>query len=520
MPEAGARSQSLWAVRDAECDGSMIALLPVPGHQGTYSVGRHESVDIRIDGDKSVSRRHLELSIESGGALLLKDLGAKFGTTVGGQILPPNGSIVLADAQEVQLGTRKLLVTREPIGFCMSGLTRPDAERLQDASVRMGAGRVNKEWLSGTTHLVMQQLKLTPKLLLALAHCCPIISPDWVISAAARTRASQPLPPTEGEATAADDVLSFTPSSATQLPSGCLRVQPVRRLLFSGRRFVYLPGGEAAARSQNQNMLQAMGASEVLNIPAADAPSLAQLVASGFELLMPEGLKPAEEDALEAAAGQAGGRVYNVSLVRLCLVHANLDYFVPNRPPAAPQLALAPGGDTEGGTCAQTPSQTPNEAPAAAEERPPVISHFGAGEAALSRTPALTAAVGTTGALVGVGGTTPACYAAPAAATASAGHSAPAQAPPAPAAAFPSKATLAAAAAAPSPATGRGSPASPCPSPLPSSEWRTRPNAAGGSAHFFFEAEPGEAALTVSCDAPVLHGHGVGTFPSAPSTTL
>jgi nijmegen breakage syndrome protein 1 len=548
MPEAS-QPHSLWAIRDLQKDGLMLALLPVPGHRGPYSVGRHESVDVRLDGDKAISRRHLELSFDAAGALLLKDLGAKFGTVVGGQTLDANASVALADGQEVHVGSKRLLVTCEHIGFCFSGLSRPDVTKVQEASIRMGGVPAGKEWLPGTSRLVMRQVKLTPKMLIALAHGCPIVSPEWVVAAAARTRASQPLPPAHGAAASPDHL----PTPAAQLPAECMLVQPARRSLFTGRRFAYLPGGDGGSRVQNRELLQAMGASEVLDAPSADAAALSRLVASGLDLLIPENISAEQSHALAAVACQAGGRVYNVALVRLCLIYTSLDRFELTVSHPAPHPA--PRIHAEGGPAAMAHPPSAAAVPAAAP-RPPAQSE--AGEAAPARPPALAAARASEDA----GATQPSAaaheavaskvearvspvapHATPPAAApaalhallaAASAHAAPSATVPAvlptprPAAAAPvtapAPAPAPAAPPASSPVTGPGSPQSPARSPLPSRSplparpplagWRFKSHAAQGSSDFLAEEEPATEPA-VQCDAPVLNRHGTSERPFA-----
>jgi nijmegen breakage syndrome protein 1 len=95
----------MWAVRDP-ASGTTLALLPVPGHVSAYTVGRHESVDVLVPGDKSVSRKHLELTVDGAGSLQLTDLGSKFGTCVDGVRLAANASAVLAHGAEVSVGAK------------------------------------------------------------------------------------------------------------------------------------------------------------------------------------------------------------------------------------------------------------------------------------------------------------------------------------------------------------------------------------------------------------------------------
>ena len=48
--------------------------------------------------------------------------------------------------------------------------------------------------MSAVTHVVMTRVRVTPKLLYALVTATPIVTPQWLALAAARTRADEPLP--------------------------------------------------------------------------------------------------------------------------------------------------------------------------------------------------------------------------------------------------------------------------------------------------------------------------------------
>jgi len=265
----------MWLIADGS---QTLGRLPVPGSEGPYTVGRHESADVTVTGDKSISRKHLELRVgEDGRTLRLTDLGSKFGTSVDNSKVDPGGTASLVDGASLSLGAKVLTVRHEPLVLCYSGLSKADTEVVQAAAARLVGVSASKEWADGhTSHLVMSKIKLTPKLMLALAHGCPVVAPAWVERVAARKAAAEPLPD--------PSAVGCSPTDATQpdIPAGCHAVRPERRSLFRGRKLAVLPGGEASSRGHTVSLLSLMGA-EVVEADQADAASLSSHVSAGFE---------------------------------------------------------------------------------------------------------------------------------------------------------------------------------------------------------------------------------------------
>ncbi|EOD08002.1 hypothetical protein EMIHUDRAFT_465691 [Emiliania huxleyi CCMP1516] len=361
----------MWLIADGS---QTLGRLPVPGSEGPYTVGRHESADVTVTGDKSISRKHLELRVgEDGRTLRLTDLGSKFGTSVDNSKVDPGGTASLVDGASLSLGAKVLTVRHEPLVLCYSGLSKADTEVVQAAAARLVGVSASKEWADGhTSHLVMSKIKLTPKLMLALAHGCPVVAPAWVERVAARKAAAEPLPD--------PSAVGCSPTDATQpdIPAGCHAVRPERRSLFRGRKLAVLPGGEASSRGHTVSLLSLMGA-EVVEADQADAASLSSHVSAGFEFVMPEGVS-AESTLADLAA--AGGRAFNAGLVRLVLLHASLDHFQPLPTPAPPPAAAAP-------PAAAKPASKPPAKPPPAPRPAPDPASAAAASAAAAASPAI-----------------------------------------------------------------------------------------------------------------------------------
>jgi two-component system response regulator AtoC len=101
---------------------------------GEVLIGRSKSCTVRID-DKSISREHLRLRI--GDELTIEDLGARNGTFVEGQPLPPGRTIELSLGDVVELGNVVIRVRRAPPAL---------VARLLEQDVAPPASPAGTEW--------------------------------------------------------------------------------------------------------------------------------------------------------------------------------------------------------------------------------------------------------------------------------------------------------------------------------------------------------------------------------------
>ena len=265
-------------------NGELVALLPVNG-QEQYTVGRRDS-DILL-ADKSVSRAHAVLRLD-GGELWVMDLGSKFGSQLGAARLVKDERSRLVGGDHLTFGATQLtVVLLPPFEFCCSGLSRKETEALRPQIEALG-GKLHKEWMPAVTHVVMTRMRVTPKLLYALVTATPIVTPQWLALAAARTRADEPLPE-------CSDV-RCVPPLGPGLPEAVQQVRAERALLFKGRRFAWLGGdgaGEAAqqARHHAATILELMGA-EPLCEAATDADAVGAQIDGGTHFLFAEDVAP------------------------------------------------------------------------------------------------------------------------------------------------------------------------------------------------------------------------------------
>ncbi|MGE5375456.1 MAG: FHA domain-containing protein [Bacteroidota bacterium] len=102
---SGDPSQATLTIKSGPNAGRVVDL-----PQGELLIGRIEPAGLVI-GDSEVSRRHARLTFREG-RYFLEDLGSVNGTILGGQRI--SGECPLADGDEIQIGTKVVLVFHQP----------------------------------------------------------------------------------------------------------------------------------------------------------------------------------------------------------------------------------------------------------------------------------------------------------------------------------------------------------------------------------------------------------------------
>ncbi len=103
-PGARAPRATAWLT---SADGKRVALTPAD----TLSIGRQSDCDIMVN-DTNVSRRHAEIRVEGGEAVLV-DLGSLNGTRVNGRGIPPKSTYPLSPGDEIWVGTGRITFSVE-----------------------------------------------------------------------------------------------------------------------------------------------------------------------------------------------------------------------------------------------------------------------------------------------------------------------------------------------------------------------------------------------------------------------
>lgn len=133
------------------------------------------------------------------------------------------------------------------------------------------------------THVVMTRVRVTPKLLYALVTATPIVTPQWLALAAARTRTDEPLP--ECSDVRCVPPLGPGPPEAVQQVRTPLQRQTL--CMARGRR----GRGAVQARHHAATTLELMGA-ELLCEAATNADTVGAQIDGGTHFLFAEDVAP------------------------------------------------------------------------------------------------------------------------------------------------------------------------------------------------------------------------------------
>ena len=312
-----------------------LALFPVPGHMGPYTVGRKET-HLLIENDKSVSRSHATIEYGPDGLTLTHVGGSNSGTYINDNPakIPTNEPHKLRPGDRVRFGGQcRYTVAERKLKFCASTLATSEKDELTRAAGALGAAVVSN-WADDVTHLVMPKVSFTPKLLSAMANIKPVITMQWVRLAMQRTVLSQPLPDSSEPSVVPQQDSAQAPGAGKQsMPTLAAMPQPERAKLFTGRHFVVLPGGKPIQNTANEELLQKMGATLHRWPAGASAEFANEQVAAGVrDFLLPEGLAAASASQASQRgetplppeaywAARAGGAVAGAESVRLCLLY-------------------------------------------------------------------------------------------------------------------------------------------------------------------------------------------------------
>ncbi|XP_054841395.1 nibrin [Eublepharis macularius] len=216
-----------------------------------YVVGR-KNCAILIQDDQSISRSHAVLSVShppvnlsqssTYPVLTLKDT-SKYGTFVNGEKVPSGNSRTLQSGDRITFGVfeSKYRVEYEPMVVCSSCLDVSQKSVLNQNILQLG-GHVVSEWKEDCTHLAMVSVKVTVKTICALICGRPITKPEYFAEIIKAIQAKQQLPKPE----------SFHPpvnEPTIRNEKIDLAVHPERRVIFRGKKFVFLSAKQHAKLS-------------------------------------------------------------------------------------------------------------------------------------------------------------------------------------------------------------------------------------------------------------------------------
>lgn len=226
----------MWIVKSVPDEQIVLEILT--GKE--YTIGR-KSGDILLANDASVSRKHANLISEHAEAnlsypfriptLKLTDL-SKYGTFVNSEKVASETYLKANDV--VRFGTLSSLfkVTYQPFVACTSCLDASTKTNVKQFLLKLG-GHLVAEWRKECTHLIMQEITVTIKVVCALSTLNPIVTPQYLIDLRESVQ-SKCAKPREGD--------YVPPVTEKSIKSGefSFSVNPRRSKLFEGKTFVFL----------------------------------------------------------------------------------------------------------------------------------------------------------------------------------------------------------------------------------------------------------------------------------------
>ncbi|XP_052845962.1 LOW QUALITY PROTEIN: nibrin [Drosophila gunungcola] len=214
-------------------DDEKFVLLPA---KSVYTVGRL-GTDLIVSQDLSISRNHVEIHLpkdEGDDSLQVEDLGSRYGTFIFPRRSQKPQKIPARTLTPVPVGIRIRFggnlsiwqVTRLKLVTAVSALTRPEIKWLAEMLEPLG-GTVSPDWTEECTHLTMNEVSVTVKLLHALLENKPIVTfAYWkkLLLSAQKVHVTEGWPQPE----------DYQPTNMD------VTWRPERTRLFAGKTFVFM----------------------------------------------------------------------------------------------------------------------------------------------------------------------------------------------------------------------------------------------------------------------------------------
>ncbi|KNC49364.1 uncharacterized protein AMSG_05362 [Thecamonas trahens ATCC 50062] len=316
-----------------------------------YTVGR-KNMDITI-ADSSVSRMHGRLVLEVPGKSCDgpgRRPGGDSGTTSSSStsVALPRGSLAtisfhdasrfgsLHNDRKMTQGETVRLSSGSILGLGLNGSTatlRYNAMVIATSSLpsekRAGLGPLLRQldagftpvWSSSVTHLVMESIVVTQKVVLALVYGVPIVTPDFLealVASASAGRSELPSP-AEYMPRVVDDMVDMSVASFDP--------RPLRRSLFAGLTFVFFAANES---DPSREVIEAAGGSCIL----AAAPTKAVVATHGADARFVANMDDPDEpqaaalaSAMAAALGPHPPRIVHVSEIALAILATSTERY-------------------------------------------------------------------------------------------------------------------------------------------------------------------------------------------------
>ncbi|KAH6591284.1 hypothetical protein BASA61_005003 [Batrachochytrium salamandrivorans] len=159
----------------------------------TVSIGR-KGTDIVLS-NRTISRLHASFSVavinqspQAGSiatypTVTITDIGSKYGTFVGSKSQKVNGTMEVCDGQSIRFGSPSdhaiFRLIRIPIVVCTSGLKSQMRANISTLASEYDIA-VTTQFSPKCTHLLMDYINITAKVVQALATATPIVSAAWI----------------------------------------------------------------------------------------------------------------------------------------------------------------------------------------------------------------------------------------------------------------------------------------------------------------------------------------------------
>lgn len=153
-------------------------------------IGRSLESDIIFPSDRSISRKHAEISFNSTTTstyIYIKDLKSTIGTFINGDKINSNENISLKSGDLIKFGNEHTIVRiiQFKFKFCPTRLEKNEKEKLKLITNNID-GEIVKN-VENSTHILCNRFSATVKTLTAIVLQKPIVSLHWVESFASST---------------------------------------------------------------------------------------------------------------------------------------------------------------------------------------------------------------------------------------------------------------------------------------------------------------------------------------------
>ncbi|KAH3767849.1 nibrin [Pelomyxa schiedti] len=317
-----------------------------------YTLGRI-NCDIMLE-DRSVSRVHAEIRVPPcpkekqsdpniKPELMLFDK-SKFGTfrvTSSGDIrVTPNQSTTVRDGEVIKFGLAGLvfLVCWEGAYMCFSGPVHLDHVPTE----KIGYIVVSPEH---ATHLITQELSLTPKTVIGIGRAIPLVTPEWISSAnQKKITLENGLP----------DCHSFLPPIASDYVEALqtFNLHPVaqRKTLFSDMNFVFLDHSQYQLLS---GMVACCNGHNWTWFTSPDPPENLDQCKKIFAVSpAPENISPQTERKLHTLKSELNATIIPEDQIAMCILMVSVS-------PLSPALSSSGGNEGSESPTATVPKQQP-----------------------------------------------------------------------------------------------------------------------------------------------------------------